>query len=102
MLGGLFAVSADSASADGAVVLRGYDCNIGGSAAAVSIAVLTPSGHAQSFCHAGPDTTPAGGGGGADVFIDVNCFTLLGLGNESTFVFTPSGGANAFCHDGPD
>ena len=84
-------------AADGATVVRGYPCRVGGETTTNSFAGLTPSGNAQSSCHAAPEEPGPASGGGAVVLHDVRCNTFVGPQMQSVFVFTPSGAANAVC-----
>lgn len=102
LAGALTAMAQGVALADGgAFVARGYTCPIGGQTTTNSFANLTPSGNAQSSCHATPDQTGPATGGGAAVFHDAPCFTAAGVESQSIFVFTPSGAANAVCLANP-
>ena len=98
----LMVMGQGAALADGgARVYKGYACSVDGQTTTNSFANLTPSGNAQSSCHAGPDQTGPASGGGAVVFHDAACYTAAGVENQSIFVFTPSGGANAVCLANP-
>lgn len=88
-------------AADGAFVYRGEVCSLGGGTTTNSFLNLTPSGNAQSSCHAGPDQPGPAAGEGATVFHDARCFTAAGVERQSVFVYTPSGGANAVCLANP-
>src|SRR5579885_3130183 len=102
LAGGPMALAQSAAFADGgAVVSKGYACPLTVGVTDKSFANVTPSGNAQSSCHAGPDHLGPASGQGAMVFHDDSCFTGAGVQTQSTFVLTPSGGENGVCLANP-
>jgi hypothetical protein len=96
---GTRAEAESSEPGDGAIVVRGFLCEIpvsghGEVRTTSSHTVITPSGNAATSCHAHTDIVVPK----AVVVKDIPCATIGPAGTDSHLVVTPSGHLNFWCH----